>query len=83
MPVVRCSASFFERLDELLPEARTTEGGPSATDFLLYDLAPIRDLLAADLIGMTSPAVPDGGVRVYVGAGVLVNFRRRVRTVRR
>jgi hypothetical protein len=69
--VVRFTAGFFERLDSLFPEERSPEGGPSATDFLLYELPRIRDQLAADFEGTTLPA-DEPPVRVWVGSGVLV-----------
>lgn len=45
---VRFTHSFFDQLDVLLPAERGADGSPSATDFLLYELPRIRDLLAAD-----------------------------------
>ncbi len=64
---------FFERLDELLPSERSGTGHPSATDFLLHDLAAIIDLLAEDYEGTTMP-VPGTTVRVMVTAGMTVPF---------
>ena len=69
--LVRFTQSFFDRLDDLLPEERGAEGSPSATDFLLYDLPQIRDLLATDFERNTLPVDPSD-MRVYVGAGLLV-----------
>jgi hypothetical protein len=43
---VRFTEQFFDRLDELLPEQRASDGTPSITDFLLLDLPAIRDRLA-------------------------------------
>ena len=48
---VRFASSFFRALDAHFPEARSADGQPSATDFLVFDLPPVRDLLAADLEG--------------------------------
>ncbi len=68
---VRFTHSFFDQLDVLLPTERGADGSPSATDFLLYELPRIRDLLAADFERNTLPA-DDPPVRLFVGAGVLV-----------
>jgi len=54
-----------------LPDERGGDGSPSATDFLLYELPRIRDLLASDFEGNTLPA-DEPPVRLYVGAGTLV-----------
>jgi hypothetical protein len=70
--VVRFGGLFFERLDELLPETRGTDGTPSSSDFLFYDLPPVRDLLASDFEGQTFAVPPGDEVRVYIGSGVLV-----------
>ena len=70
--VVRFAGSFFQRLDELLPESRGPDGSPSATDFLLHDLPPVRDLLAMDFEARTLVVPPGGSVRVYIGSGALV-----------
>ncbi len=69
---VRFGGMFFERLDELLPEVRGGNGTPSSADFLLYDLPPVRDLLAADFHGQTVAVPPGNEIRVYIGSGVLV-----------
>ena len=45
--LVRFTESFFEDLDDQLPEERSASGAPSATDFLLYDLPRLRDALAS------------------------------------
>ncbi len=55
--LVRFTQHFFDRPDELLPSSRGADGSPSATDFLLYDLPRIRDLLAADLDANLSPSL--------------------------
>jgi hypothetical protein len=68
---VRFTQSFFDRLDELLPDERGADGSPSATDFLLHELPRIRDLLASDFERNTLPA-DEPPVRLYVGAGTLV-----------
>lgn len=69
---VRVSPSFFERLDELLPDERTPDGRPSATDFLLHELPSIIDLLATDYERVTLEVEEVPGVRVLVTAGRLV-----------
>ena len=72
--VVRFAPIFFNSLDELLPEGRTVDGIPSATDFLMFDLPPARDLLAADFEGCTIVVPPGEMVRVFIGAGLLVPY---------
>ena len=70
--LVRFTESFFEDLDDQLPEERSASGAPSATDFLLYDLPRLRDSLASAYEESTLP-VPDlVPIRVLVGAGTLV-----------
>ena len=71
---VRVTASFFDRLDELLPPERSVDGTPSATDFLLHDLPAIIDLLAEDFERRTVPIADDPEIRALVAAGVLVAF---------
>ena len=73
-PRVRVTASFFDRLDELLPPERSADGRPSATDFLLHDLPAIIDLLAEDFERRTVPIADDPEIRALVAAGVLVAF---------
>jgi hypothetical protein len=71
--VIRFSGFFFDRLDDLLGDSRGDDGSPSATDFILYDLPPVCDLLAEDYEGQTSPfPVNSKDIRAYVGSGVLV-----------
>ncbi len=67
---VRFTEEFFSHLDDLLPDGRSVEGEPSATDFLLFDLPPIRDKLARNFEG-ESLATQDPEIRVYIGNGVL------------
>ena len=69
--LVRFTQSFFDRLDDLLPDERGADGSPSATDFLLYELPRIRDLLSTDFERNTISA-DLSEMRVYVGAGLLV-----------
>lgn len=52
---VRVAPSFFDRLDDLLPEERDAEGTPSTADFLLQELPPIMDALAEDFESSTLP----------------------------
>ena len=68
---VRFTEEFFERLDFLLPEERGADGIPSVTDFLVFEVPPIRDRLATDAIGTTLPT-PTRWVRVSVTSGVLI-----------
>jgi hypothetical protein len=70
--LVRFTESFFEDLDDQLPEQRSASGAPSATDFLLYDLPRLRDALASGYEESTLP-VPDlAPIRVLAGTGTLV-----------
>ena len=71
-PRVRITRQFFERLDELLPRERTPEGGPSATDFLLHEMPPIIEKLAADFEGTTTPLPNGSTMRALVATGLLV-----------
>ena len=57
----------------LLPEGRSSDGTLSATDFLLFDLPPIRDKLSRSFESETL-STADDGIRVFVGHGVLVKF---------
>ncbi len=70
---VRFGGLFFDRLDELLPDSRAADGTPSSTDFLLYELPPVRDLLASDFENQTVAVPPGDEVRVYIASGVLVD----------
>ena len=69
---VRVAPSFFDRLDELLPEERSGTGVASTADVLLHEIPPLIDLLAEDYQGATLevPGVPN--VRVLIATGVLV-----------
>jgi len=69
---VRFTEEFFERLDALLPEERSADGTPSVTDFLVFEVPPIRDRLAADALGSTMPSW-NQWVRVSVTSGVLIS----------
>jgi hypothetical protein len=72
--VIRFSGFFFDRLDDLLGDSRGLDGSPSSTDFLLYDLPPVCDLLAEAYEGQTMPFPVDSkDIRVYVGSGVLIS----------
>ena len=70
--IVRFAPFFFDRLDDHFGEGRNGEGAPSSTDFLLYDLATVRDKFSEDFEGCTLLVLPGGKARVYVGIGVLV-----------
>lgn len=69
---VRVAPSFFDRLDELLPEERSPAGVPSTADFLLHELPPLMDVLAEDYEAATLEVrgLPD--VRALITAGSLV-----------
>ena len=69
---VRFTDTFFTRLDEQLPDDRPTDGRPSVTDFLVFDIPTIRDRLAEDTEGCTVTIPPGQTVRAYIGAGTLV-----------
>ena len=69
---VRFTEEFFEQLDVLLPEERGADGTPSVTDFLVFEVPPIRDRLAADALGTTMPT-QNQWVRVSVTSGVLIS----------
>ncbi len=71
---VRVDASFFDRLDELLPAQRTTAGTPSATDFLMRELPAIIDRLATAYESSTLPVAGDPEIRVIVAAGILIDY---------
>ena len=68
---VRFTEDFFARLELLLPEERDGDGTPSVTEFLVFDIPPIRDKLARHFEAETLPT-DDPQVRVYIGGGVLV-----------
>jgi hypothetical protein len=72
--IVRVAPSFFERLDELLPEERSVDGIPSTADFLLHDLPPIIESLADSATDVTTPIPDVAHIRVSVTAGMLVGF---------
>jgi hypothetical protein len=69
---VRVAPSFFERLDELLPEERTASGVPSTTDFLLHEIPTIIDFLADDYERATFDAPDAPGLRILIVFGVLI-----------
>ena len=70
--LVRVTQSFFDRLDELLPEERTASGEPSTADFLLHEIPPIIDHLAEDFEGTTLTVADVPEVRVLIASGILV-----------
>ena len=72
--IVRFTREFFDQLDEQLPEERPGDGTPSASDFLLFDLPPVRDRLAEDFELYTTAVPPDARVRLCIGTGVLVPY---------
>jgi len=71
---VRVASSFFDRLDELLPDERSATGVASTADFLLHEIPSLIDVLAADYEAATLevPGVPE--VRVLIATGVLVAY---------
>lgn len=69
--LVRFSEGFFERLEELLPAERGSDGTPSITDFLVLELPGLRDGLAHDALRLTR-ATGVVGIRSYINSGVLV-----------
>jgi hypothetical protein len=70
--VVRVAPTFFERLDELLPEERSAAGVPSATDFLLHEIPPLIDRLAYDYERATFEAPDAPELRVMIAFGHLI-----------
>lgn len=52
---VRYTQQFFDRLDQLLPPERSTDGRCSSGDFLLWDLPDATERLAEDFEASTSP----------------------------
>lgn len=69
---VRVASSFFDRLDELLPEERSAGGDPSTADFLLHEIPSIIDRLAENFESVTLAVGEVPHVRVLILAGVLV-----------
>jgi hypothetical protein len=69
---VRVAPSFFDRLDELLPEERSAVGVPSTADFLLHEMPTLIDVLALDYEGVTLAVSGVPEVRVLIATGVLV-----------
>lgn len=69
---VRVAPSFFDRLDELLPEERSATGVASTADFLLHEIPPLIDLLAVDYEATTVEIRGVREVRVLIATGVLV-----------
>lgn len=69
---VRVAPSFFDRLDELLPEERSAVGVPSTADFLLHELPTLIDVLALDYEQATLAVKGVPEVRVLIATGLLV-----------
>ena len=69
---VRVASSFFDRLDELLPDERSDTGVASTADFLLHEIPPLIDVLAADYEAATLEVTGVPEVRVLIATGVLV-----------
>ena len=70
--LVRFRQTFFDDLDSLLPDERGSDGRPSATDFLLYELPRLRDQLASDFETNTLAVAGAEPLRVLIEAGTLV-----------
>jgi hypothetical protein len=68
---VRFLPNFFDDIDAQLPQDRSAEGVPSAADFLVFDLPPLRDVLAAHFEQTTTELVGTP-LRLMVAAGTLV-----------
>ncbi len=69
---VRFHQAFFDDLDEMLPPERSADSMPSATDFLLYELPRLRDLLADGYESNTLEVDGWGDLRILVQGGTLV-----------
>ena len=69
---VRFHEQFFDDLDKLLPPGRSAGGMPSATDFLLYELPRLRDLLADDYESNTLEVDGWDELRILVQGGTLL-----------
>lgn len=69
---VRVAPSFFDRLDELLPEEHSSTGLPSIADFLLHELPPLMDALADDYEATTLEVRGLLSVRTLIAAGSLI-----------
>ncbi len=73
---------FFDDLNALLPEGRTSSGGLSRTDFLAYVMPSIIDTLAADFEGSTIVWRPGATVRVRITTSPAGDRHRLRRTHR-
>jgi len=69
---VRFTDDFFDDLDRQLPAERTPAGVSSVSDFLVFELPPLRDLLAADFERNTLPIEAAAPLRVLIQAARLV-----------
>jgi hypothetical protein len=69
---VRFHPNFFDDLDAQLPPDRSVDGTPSSTDMLVFDLPPLRDLLAEDYERVTTP-LAQTLLRVMIAGGTLVS----------
>jgi len=68
------SQTFFDRIDELLPEGRCGEGSPSSADFLLRDMPAVIDRLGLAYESSTAALAEGFDVRVLVTDSTLVDF---------
>jgi hypothetical protein len=71
---VRVAQSFFDRLDELLPQERGPHGQPSTVDFLLHEMPTIIDGLAQDYEAVTAALAELSEVRALITAGLLIPY---------
>jgi hypothetical protein len=71
---VRVAQSFFDRLDELLPQERGPRGQPSTVDFLLHEMPTIIDGLAQAYETVTAALTELSEVRVLITAGLLIPY---------
>lgn len=69
--IVRFTDDFFDDLERQLPAERSSGGVPSVSDFLIYDLPPLRDL-AADFVENTLPIKGVDSMQVLLQASSLV-----------
>lgn len=69
---VRAAPSFFADLDEQLPPERSPDGGPSAHDFLVYDLLRAVEVFTTDFDDLPALFAGREDYRVLIAAGVFV-----------
>ena len=67
--VVRPTAGFFDDLDRQLGSERGPTGEPSTTDFQVFELFRIIDLLATGFDALPEPVPGRPDYRVLIAAG--------------